>query len=77
MQRTFHKYAGQKKRRRLVKGAIPMIFKKKSDPSSSASSNSSSSSLKHAVHHGENEPLKKRQAFEKRERSHVSAHIAN
>jgi len=72
------KYAGQKKRRRLVKGAIPTIFKKKSDTPSSASSNSGSSSLKRAVHPGENEPLKKRQAFEKRERSRVSAHyIAN
>jgi len=64
------------KQRRLVKGAIPMILKK-SDPPSSASSNSSSSSLKRVVHQGENEPLKKRQAFGKRERSHASAHIAN
>jgi len=86
MQRTFHKrllridtefaakYAGQNKRHRLVKGAIPTI-KKKSDPPSSTSSNSSSSSLKRAVHQGENETLKKRQAFEKRERSHVSAQL--
>ena len=70
------KYAGQKKRRRLVKGAIPMIFKKKSDTPSSASSNSGSSSLKRAVHPGENETLKKRQALEKRERSRVSAHYS-
>ncbi|XP_065885779.1 uncharacterized protein [Dysidea avara] len=67
---------GIQKRRRLVEGAIPTIFKRPETPSGSASSQSlegCSSSLKRAIssHHEWNEPQKKRQAFEKRERSRI------